>query len=132
LEDVDMRTFLLGLLLGCLVTSVLFAMPQSGKPRETIWLGTDLTLGMPEETVIKNLAESAYNVRKESPPKGLRAKGITSMWGVDRKGDGKYPSVGVIAFAAGKLDSVAKYLLPPDGDEVELGRQLYFAMRAWN
>jgi hypothetical protein len=43
-----MRTFVLGLLLGCVFASVLFAMPQSNKQRETIFLGTDLTLGMPE------------------------------------------------------------------------------------
>lgn len=123
-----MRSFLLGLFLGFFVVSMLSAMPQSSKPRDTMWLGTDLTLGMSEEAVVKRLAES-YSLRKEEPPKELRAKGVTSLWVVDeRKGD-KHPSVGIISFAAGKLDSVTKFLLPSDADEVEFGRQLYFAMR---
>jgi hypothetical protein len=124
-----MRGTLFGLLFGCIVGTSLFAMPQSDKPRETIWLGSDLALGMSEEAAVAKLAE-LYSLRKMEPPAGLRAKGVTSMWIVDEKGEGtKHPSVGVVAFAAGKLSNVHKYLLPSDGDEVEFGRQVYFAMR---
>ena len=38
----------------------------------------------------------------------------------------------MLAFSAGRLTSVVKFLLPlegPDGDEVEFGRQLYFSLR---
>ena len=82
---------------------------------------------MTEDAAIKKLAESGYSPRKEEPPKGLRDKGVTSMWVVDEKGD-KNPSLGVITFASGKLDSAKKFLIQ-EGDEVEFGRQLYFAMR---
>lgn len=115
-----MRTFLLGLLIGILVVSALAAMPQSVRERETIRLGTDLTLGMSEDAAIKKLAESDHSPRKMEPPQGLRDKGITSMWVLDD---------GAISFASGKLVLVTKSLLPSEGNEVEFGRQLYFAMR---
>jgi hypothetical protein len=120
-----MRTFLLGLLLGCLVATALLAMPQSGGPRETISLGsTDLTLGMSEGAVLTKLSES-YNLEKEGPPPGLLAKGVTSMWVVNAKEKGR--GHGTIYFASGKLYAAVKSL--PERDEVEFGRQLYFAMR---
>jgi hypothetical protein len=123
-----MRTFVLGALLGLLVIP-LFAAPQSAKPQSGIWLGTQLELGLPQDAVVAKLAES-YNLRKAEPPAGLREKGITSMWIVDERGEGgKQWSVGVVFFSAGKLSGVRKDLLPPDGDEVEFGRQLYFVMR---
>jgi hypothetical protein len=50
------------------------------------------------------------------------------MWEVAERGDGKNSRlIGIMLFASGKLASVTKDLLP-DGDEVEFGRQLYFAM----
>ncbi len=120
-----MRIFLLGVLLGCLVASVLFAAPQSNKQRETIWLGSeDLTLGMSEGAVLTKLAES-YNLEKGEPPPGLRAKGITSMWVVNAKVKGE--DHGALFFASGKLHAVSKNL--PERDDVEFARQLYFAMR---
>jgi len=112
-----MRTFLLGLLAGALVVSAVVAWPQS---KVTLNLGTDLTLGMSEDTAIKKLAESGRTPRKIETPPGLRDKGITSMWVLDD---------GAISFASGKLAIVTKYLLPSEGDEVDFGRQLYFAMR---
>jgi hypothetical protein len=114
-----MRTFLLGFLIGSLVVSALVAAPQS-RDRETLNIGTDLTLGMSEDAAIKKLAESGHSPRKMEPPKGLRDKGITSMWLLDE---------GVLSFASGKLALVTKPLLPSNGNEVEFGRQLYFAMR---
>jgi hypothetical protein len=117
-SEVSMRTFLLGLLVGSLIVSALAAMPQSS--RETLNLGADLTLGMSEDAAIKKLAESGHTPRKIEPPQGLRDKGITSMWGLDD---------GVISFASGKLAIVTKSLLPSEGNEVEFGRQLYFAIR---
>lgn len=119
-----MRLFLFGLLVGC-VASTLFALQQSSKSQETIWLGTDLTLGMAEDTVIKKLAESGYSSSKITPSDKFRAKGVTSMWLVQA---GKQEE-GVVYFAMGRLDSVAKYLMPSGGDEVEFGNQLYFVMR---
>jgi hypothetical protein len=124
-----MRTFLLRLLFGCLFATALFATPQATSPRETMWLGTDLTLGMSEDAVVAKLAES-YDLQKMEPlPAGLRATGFTSMWIVHEKGQGgKHSVVGTVAFIAGKLDSVHKDF-PVNGDDVEFGRQLYFAMR---
>src|SRR5258708_5766788 len=123
-----MRRFLLGFLVESLVISVIAAVPQLRKPRETIRLGsTDLILGMPEDAAVKQLAESGYVPRKMNPPKALRNKGITSMWAVDEKED-KQPSIGLITFASGKLESAMKFLYQ-EGDEVEFGKQLYFAMR---
>jgi hypothetical protein len=123
-----MRAFLLGLLIGSLIVSVIATMAQSNDRRETISLGiADLYLGMTEDVAIKELAESGYNIRKHEPPRGLRDKGVTSMWIVDEKGE-KSPSLGVILFRSGKLDSAKKYLFQ-EGDEVEFGRQLYFAMQ---
>ncbi len=121
------RTLIFGLLLGSLFASLLFAMPQSNKQRETIWLGSDLTLGMSEETVVTTLTES-YNLRKAEPPAGLRAMGVTTMWIVQEKGKNN-ALLGTMFFASGKLHSVSKPLLSDDGDAVEFGRQLYFAMR---
>jgi hypothetical protein len=122
-----MRRFLLGCLVGSLVISVIVAVPQLSKQRETIRLGsTDLNLGMAEDAAVKQLAESGYVPRKMNPPQALRDKGITSMWAVDEKGD--KPSIGVITFASGKLESAMKFLYQ-EGDEVEFGRRLYFAMR---
>jgi hypothetical protein len=124
-----MRIFLFGLLFGCLVATALFATPQAGNPRDTMQLGTDdLTLGMSEEAVVAKLAES-YDLRKMELPAGLRARGITSLWIVCEKGQGdKHPPVGSVDFAAGKLNGVHKDF-PLNGNEVEFGRQLYFAMR---
>lgn len=121
------RNLLLGLFLGFLFASLLFAMPQSNKQRETIWLGSDLTLGMSEETVVTKLTES-YNLRKAEPSEGLRAQGVTSMWFVQDK-EKKNTLLGTMFFSSGKLHSVSKALLSDDGDAVEFGRQLYFAMR---
>jgi hypothetical protein len=117
--ETTMRTFLLGLLTGSLVVCALVAMPQS-RERETLNIGTDLTLGMSEDTAIKKLAESGHSPRKIATPQGLQAKGITSVWVLDQ---------GAISFASGKLAGITKLLLPSDGNGVEFGRQLYFAMR---
>lgn len=122
-----MRTFLLGLLLGCLSASMLLAMPQLAQQRETIWIGSDLTLGMSEDAVSTKLAGS-YSLRKEEAPPIWQAKGITSLWFVQEKGEQR-TLLGTLFFASGKLHSVAKPLLSDDGDTVEFGRQLYFAMR---
>jgi hypothetical protein len=105
-----MRRFVFGFLVGSLVISVIAAVPQLRKQRETIRLGsTDLNLGMPEDAAVKQLAESGYVPRKMNPPKALQDKGITSMWAVDEKGE-KQPSIGVITFASGKLESAMKFL----------------------
>src|ERR1019366_4218270 len=122
-----MRTFLLGLLVGSLLVSALAARPQASQ-KETIWVGTDLTLGMSEDTAIKQLAESRHTVRKISVVKALADRGITSIWVVDEQGE-KGRSLGTILFASGKLESVVKFLLPDNGNEVDFGRQLYFEMR---
>ncbi len=123
-----MRSFPLGFFLGCLTAIALFCGPQSGNPRQQISLdGTELTLGMPEEAAVKQLAESAYTLQKSEPPQGLHAKGITSMWLVATKD--KHLTIGTVCFADGKLAGVVDDLLPTDGDAVGFGRQLYFAMR---
>jgi hypothetical protein len=83
-------------------------------------------MGMGEDSAIKQLAASGYVPRKMNPPDTLKDKGITSMWGVDQRGN-KQPSVGIIMFASGNLESAMKFLYQ-EGDEVEFGRQLYFAM----
>ena len=45
-------------------------------PQETIWLGTDLKLGTPEDAVIRNLTESGYTLTKITPvPEELQKKG---------------------------------------------------------
>jgi hypothetical protein len=126
-----MRSFLLGLLVGSLVVSTLAAMPQFNK-RETIWVGTDLTLGMSEDAAIKKLAESGYSPRKMGPvSESSLNEGVTSMWDVDEKDEGgKLHSIGVITFASGKLNTAMKLLLPfEEVNDVEFGRRLYFAMR---
>jgi hypothetical protein len=97
-------------------------------PQETIWLGTNLKLGMPEDAAIKNLTESGYKLEKVSPvPEELQKKeGITSMWATKEKHGDAWLSHD-LGFAGGKLKLVSKEL--PTGDEVEFGRQLYFALR---
>jgi hypothetical protein len=120
-----MRIFLFRLLLGCLVASVLFAAPQSHKLRETIWLGSeDLTLGMSEGAILTKLAES-YNLEKGGVSPALRAKGVPYMWVASAKV--KRGDHGALYFASGTLVAVSKSL--PERDDVEFGRQLYFAMR---
>jgi hypothetical protein len=125
-----MRVFLAGILLGLLIASMPFNLANTPSPqadrRETLWLGIGLTLGMPEDTVIKKLAESGHPARKLTVPAGLAAKGVTSMWDVNEmKGNH-----GLITFALGKLNGVQRYLLPNDyGGGAEFGRQLYFAIR---
>jgi len=122
-----MRTLLLGILIGAVMVAGLAAMPQTNKTRETISLGIDLTLGMSEDATIKKLAATGYSPRKIEPPAGLRRdRGITSMWIVECE---KEPPIGALTFTLGKLAGVSKDLLPPDGNEVEFGRQLFFAMR---
>jgi len=104
--------------------------PQVNKLPETLWLGVDLSLGMSEDATVKKLAESGYNLRKLEPPEDLRRKGATSMWVVGEKGEGKKSRIiGSMLFASGKLVNVHRDLLP-EGDEVEFGRQLYFAMHS--
>jgi hypothetical protein len=126
-----MRTFLMGLFVGSFVASTLVAaVPQSNKQRETKSVGTDLSLGMAEETVIKQLVEAGYSPRKIEPPKDALNKGITSMWLVEQTGEGnKRQTIGTVTFTSGRLHSAGKFLLPSDADQVEFGRQLYFAMR---
>jgi hypothetical protein len=94
---------------------------------DTLTLGIDLTLGMPEDTVVKKFAESGYKLTKHDVPDGFKAKGYTSMWFVSDAGDQKH--TGVIFFSSGRLASAMKELLPEGGSDVEFGRQLYFAMR---
>jgi hypothetical protein len=97
-------------------------------PQETIWLGTNLKLGTPEDAVIRNLTESGYKLEKVSPvPVELQKKeDITSMWVATEKHGDAWLSHS-LGFAGGKLKQVSKEL--PTSDEVELGRQLYFALR---
>jgi hypothetical protein len=119
--------FLIGLMA---LVSVSLAVAQALNPRETMTVGIELTLGMSEDSVIKNLTESGYKVRKSVLSSGFREKGFTSMWFVDQGGDEKYTrSLGVILFSSGKLTSAMKELLSDDANEVEFGRQLYFAIR---
>jgi hypothetical protein len=121
------RTLLLGFLASVFVS---LAVAQSLNPRETLTVGVDLTLGMPEETAVKKLTEAGYKLRKNEPPDGLKQKGFTSMWFVAEGRAEKYPpSIGIILFSSGRLTSASKELLPSEGDQVEFGRQLYFAMR---
>jgi hypothetical protein len=95
-------------------------------PPETIWLGTNLTLGMPEDTVIRKLTESGYTLEKlKDFPVFQRQKGITSMW-VTKEKQGDIWISHDLGFASGKLELVVKELTTRD--EVEFGRQLYFAM----
>lgn len=97
-------------------------------PPETIWLGTNLALGMPEDTVIRKLTESGYNLEKlKDFPAFQRQKGITSIW-VTKEKQGDIWISHDLGFANGRLEFVVKELTVRD--EVEFGRQLYFAMRA--
>lgn len=122
-----MRMFLFALLASVVVCTV---GAQALNTRETITLGIELTLGMTEDAVVKKLTESGYKARKKEPPDMMKRKGFTSMWFVDDRGDEKYtPSLGVIFFSSGRLSSATKELLPDDGNQVEFGRQLYFATR---
>jgi hypothetical protein len=79
---------------------------------------------MSEGAVLTGLSES-YNLEKEEPPTGLLAKAVTSMWVADAKEKGG--DHGTIYFASGKLYAAVKGLA--ERDDVEFGRQLYFAMR---
>lgn len=92
----------------------------------TLWIGTNLTLGMPEDTVIRKLTESGYTLEKlKDFPAFQRQKGITSMW-VTKEKQGEIWMFHDLGFASGKLELVVKELTTRD--EVEFGRQLYFAM----
>jgi len=125
---IHMRTFLGGILFGCVVASVQVARPQADSPRETINVGSDMTLGMTEDTAVKRLSESGYKLKKITPPDGLREKGITTMWAVQESGD-KGRNLGIVLFSSGKLTFAQRDLLPVEGDDVQFGRQLYFALR---
>lgn len=117
-----MKVIRIGLiLLPTIFFSILIsrAMPQSSKSKDTIWLGVDLVLGMDEDAAITKLTASNHKPRKMELAEVFRAKGITSMWVLND---------GVLEFTSGKLVSVTKHLLE-EGDEVEFGRQLFFAMR---
>jgi hypothetical protein len=118
--------------LVCLLASILVSMAwaQALNPRETMTVGVDLTLGMPEDAAVKKLTESGYKLRKHEPPDAFKQKGFTSMWFVDEGGNEKYTAlVGTILFSSGRLTSLSKDLLPSEGGQVEFARQLYFAMR---
>jgi hypothetical protein len=131
-RDEDRRRVMRVLILGMLAVVVSIVEAQTFNPRETITVGIDLSLGMTEDAVVKNLAASGYKVRKMEPPSRLKKDGITSMWIVDDRGDQKSTptSLGVILFSSGRLSTAMRELLPDDsGSQVEFGRQLYFAMR---
>lgn len=122
-----MRKFLVALLVSVIACTV---GAQTLSTRETITLGVDLTLGMTEDAVVKQLTESGYKARKRELSDAMKQKGFTSMWFIDDRGDEKYtPSLGVILFSQGRLSSAMRELLPDGGNQVEFGRQLYFAMR---
>ena len=78
-----MRTFLFGILAAVVVSMVA---GQELNPRETMSVGIDLTLGMSEDAVIKNLTEVGYKVRKGPLSNGFKEKGFTSVWFVDEAG----------------------------------------------
>jgi hypothetical protein len=121
-----MRTFLIGTILGCLIASALQATPQASLSRTTLNIGADLTLGMTEEVAVKRLTEYGYSLKKIEPSKVFLDVGITSIWIINEK-DGT--NVGTMSFASGKLNEAGKSLFPDEGDAVEFGRRLYFAMR---
>jgi hypothetical protein len=110
---------------------------QKENGRETIFFGTELSLGMLEDAVIKRIAEKGYGARKESSIAGeLRNNyGVTSLWIV--AGQGMAGDIGMIGFAAGKLNYAQKWLwssmsatnTKSSAESVEFGRQLFFAAR---
>jgi hypothetical protein len=86
----------------------------------------DLALGTPENTVIRKLTESGYSLERIlAVPEFQQKKGITSMW-VAKQKQGETHIFNDLGFANGKLELVAREL--STRDEVEFGRQLYFAM----
>jgi len=121
-----MKTLLCGIILGCLIASALQATPQSSRSRTSLNIGADLTLGMTEESAVKKLTEYGYSLKKTEPSKVFLDMGITSIWIINEK-DGT--NVGTMSFASGKLNEASKSLFPDEGDAVEFGRRLYFAMR---
>jgi hypothetical protein len=121
-KGINMRTFLIGTILGCLIASALQATPQASLSRTTLNIGADLTLGMTEEVAVKRLTEYGYSLKKIEPSKVFLDVGITSIWIINEK-DGT--NVGTMSFASGKLNEAGKSLFPDEGDAVEFGRRLY-------
>ena len=117
------------LLLGAalLVTSdqsVRGQVSQTGTKRDTISIGVDLSLGMPEDAAIRQIAEAGYTVENTQLPSKERT---SSLWTITVKGDGRNQPLGAVEFSKGKLKSATRWL--GTGDEVEFGRQIYFLMR---
>jgi hypothetical protein len=101
-------------------------MPQSTVSRTSLVVGSELTLGMTEDAAVKKLTEAGYSLKKIEPAKVFLEMGITAIWLINEK-DGT--NIGTMSFSSGKLTEAGKSLFPDEGDAVEFGRRLYFAMR---
>jgi hypothetical protein len=121
-----MKTFLFGIIFGCLIASGLRATPQSTMSRTSLVVGSELTLGMTEDAAVKKVTEAGYSLKKVEPAKVFLDMGITSIWLINEK-DGT--NIGTMSFSSGKLTGAGKSLFPDEGDAVEFARKLYFAMR---
>jgi hypothetical protein len=106
------------------------AAAQALNTRETITVGAGVTLGMSEDVAVKKLTEAGYSLWKLEPIDALQERsGINSIWSVGERGHDSPPPFGAMFFSAGRLTSATRDLLPNGSDQVEFGRQLYFAMR---
>jgi hypothetical protein len=73
-----MKNLLLGAFIGFLAASVwnnYASAAQTQKEATRIWVGTELHLGMPKDTVIANVAEAGYQIRRAPAIEGASTRG---------------------------------------------------------
>lgn len=97
------------------------ASAQESSPQASIYLGLDLTLGMPEAEVLKSL-RAIYKLSEVEKPQGTSS----SSWFLHGMTGPPSKPLGNVYFERGRLKSVAKYWTPQDdGRSFTLANAVY-------
>ncbi len=121
-----MKNLLVGLFLGLLIASVLnnhVSAAQAQRAPARIWVGADLQVGMPKETVITKVAEAGYEITRQTAVGG-------DFWTVMKNQNSERDFIGNIIFVGGTLESAEHSLYDStDQPAAKLARGFYFAVR---
>ncbi|HVS89220.1 MAG TPA: hypothetical protein VHF01_13495 [Candidatus Acidoferrum sp.] len=123
-----MKNLLVGVCLGFLLSSLWNKHASAGQTQAEparIWVGTELQLGMPKDSVITKVAEGGYEIKRATAIEG-------DYWTITKKNEkNEYDLVGTVTFRGGKLDWAEHTLYSSfDQSAAKFARNLYFALRA--
>jgi hypothetical protein len=122
-----MKNLLVGVCLGFLLSSLWNKHASAGQTQAEparIWVGTELQLGMPKDSVIMKVAEGGYEIKRATAIEG-------DYWTITKKNEkNEYDLVGTVTFRGGKLDWAEHTLYSSfDQSAAKFARNLYFALR---